>query len=158
MFGLVRSLGSKKSSAPIHWIPPKVLSLSRAPHLEMLDIDVAGSHNQVFDGAPFDGDLKFLRELRLDGVTTHSPRRNLTNLKTFDPASRPLGHCITQLLDFFHSVPFLRMVRLVDSFLELSNAPPNRTLPLRHLKVPELVIYLPPFILLNIPAFLPGHR
>lgn len=52
-----------------------------APLLEELDIDVDSEGHQVLDGALFNGDIPTLRKLRLSGVNTHLPWRNLVNLQ-----------------------------------------------------------------------------
>ena len=105
---------------------------SRAPILGKLDIC-------IFDDTPveitvFDGDLSPLRKLRLEGVLTNLPWRNLTNLTTFD-FCRVSGDDIStiQLLDFFEHAPLLREIKLTNSLPNSSNAA-ERVVSLPHLR------------------------
>ena len=100
------------------------------PLLEKLDINIA-SGNPVLDGTLFNGDLSSLRELRLQGITTNLPWKNLANLQVVDLRYRVgEGYGVTQLLDFFESAPLLHTVTLQYSMLDTSDAPPERIVPL----------------------------
>lgn len=97
-----------------------------APLLEELDINVDSDDDQVLDGSLFDGDFSSLHQLRLCGVTTHLPWRNLVNLQVVKIEScRPVCK-ITQLLDFFESAPILHTIELEGSIPTSSDALPER--------------------------------
>ena len=102
------------------------------PLLERLDICPHAYKYRELDGALFNGDLSSLRELRLSGVTTRFPWKNLANLKDFDlKYSRHID--LARLLGFFESAPRLSNVKLHGLNPNSSNTPPRRIVPLRHL-------------------------
>ena len=106
-----------------------------APLLEDLQISLHHSHPLILDPGLFGDDLSTLRELCLREVITQLPWENMANLRVFDLRC-PLG-CevtVTQLLDFFESAPLLRTIDIEDSIPESSDAPPERTVSLCHLK------------------------
>lgn len=105
-----------------------------APLLQRLDIKIATNRRPDLDGALFCGDISSLRELRLQGVVTHLPWKNLANLQVVElkPYSHRYG--MTQLLDFFESAPLLHTVSLWCTMPGSSDAPPKRRVPLCHLK------------------------
>ena len=105
------------------------------PLLEKLHIDIAAVRDSVLDAALFNGDLSSLRELRLIGVITNLPWKNLANLRVFDIGSYSPRYGVTQLLNFFESAPLLHTIRLEVSTQRSSDAPPQRIVPLSHLKV-----------------------
>ena len=105
----------------------------RTPLLEKLDIHSLG--NLALDGALFNGDLSSLRELRLRGIITYFPWKNLANLQVVNVQFCFQQHVITRLLDFFESAPLLHTVFLWYSMLNSSEAPPKRIVHLRNLKV-----------------------
>lgn len=106
----------------------------RMPLLEKLDIYIYPANGTVLDDTLFGGDLSSLYHLRLHGITTDFPWKNLPNLRTVDLRSLQHRYGTTQLLDFFESAPLLHTVRLVYWKPDLSDPPPERIVPLRHLK------------------------
>ena len=120
------------------------------PLLEQLDINIADEHDPVLDGTLFNGDLSSLRELRLHGVITSLPWKNLANLQLVDlEYSFEEGRGVTRLLDFFESAPFLNTVTLRYPMLDSSDAPPKRIVPLLRLKTFTIEAAPPHSILLN---------
>ena len=113
---------------------PDVLGHFRcdAPLLETLHIKITFEHDPVLDDALFNGKLSSLRELSLEGVITHLPWKNLTNLQVFELGSAQ-RHGTTQILDFLESAPLLRTVLLNYPTPGSSDAPPERIVPLHHL-------------------------
>ena len=111
-------------------------SCCHAPLLEELDIDIIFPNAQILDATLFNGDLSSLRILSLVGVTTHLPWTNMANLRVFK-LSCPLGHeiTVTRFLDLFESAPLLHTINIEDSIPESSDAPPKRTVSLRHLGI-----------------------
>ena len=116
---------------------PSVLGHFRCytPLLEELSIRTYASNRPVLDGALFNGDLSSLRELRLTRVTTRLQWQNLANLRVVNLESCFQGRGINRLLDFFESAPLLHTVDLGDQIRGPSDAPPERMVALRHLKV-----------------------
>ena len=84
----------------------------------------------------FGGNLTSLRELRLCGVLTDLPWRNMTNLTTFD-LRRVLGYQIsaTQILNFLEHSPLLREIKLMNSLPYSYDVPAKRIVSLHHLKL-----------------------
>lgn len=105
-----------------------------APLLEELDIFDVDSQGLVFSNKFFNGDLSSLRKLSLGGVITHLPWKNLTNLKYLSISSSTPAYNMTQLLDLFEHTPQIHTVVLGNSIPSSSGAPPERIIPLRHLK------------------------
>jgi hypothetical protein len=130
---------------------PSVLEHLRChtPLLEKLDIRVSTQSNPAFDGALFGGDLSSLHELRLERVTTDFPWNNLANLRVVSLESGSHKYGTTQILDFFESAPLLCAVSLQYQMPDLSDAPPERIVPLRHLKVFAFIANPPQSILLH---------
>ena len=132
--------------------PLLVKYLSRhLPLLEKLTITVA-----AFDEFPplpdglFDGDLSSLKELRLAGVVTSLPWKNMSKLTTFRLCHIPVDKILlTRLLDFFESAPHIRRIYLRQSIPGSSNAPAERVVSLPHLEDLEIIAQPPHSILLN---------
>ena len=116
---------------------PSVLRHFRchAPLLEKFDMYISRITQPILDGALFDGDFSSLRELRLRRVITDFPWKNLANLQVVEIRSYSHAYGMVQLLNFFESAPLLHTVTLEYSRLDTSDAPPERMVPLRHLKV-----------------------
>ena len=105
-------------------------------HLEKLEISVSGLHLTAAGSTFFDRNLSSLRELRLSGVLTDLPWRNLTNLTTFDFRRVPGNKVpMTQLLNFFEHTPLLREIKLMNSLPDSSDAATGRVVSLPHLKL-----------------------
>lgn len=130
---------------------PSVLQNLRChtPLLEKLDIEISPMTWPPLDDALFNGNLPSLRELRLYGVNPHIPWKNLANLAvvTLDIGTKECG--TTQMLDFFESAPLLHTVRLRYTAPDSSDAPPERMVPLRHLKTFAIETLSPPPTLLH---------
>ena len=107
------------------------------PLLERLDIEICAMdlHHPVLDAALFNGDLSSLRELRLRRVITRLPWTNMANLRIFDLKSSARICETTNLLEFFKSAPLLHTVLLTCRISDSPDPPPERIVPLRHLKV-----------------------
>ena len=107
-----------------------------APLLEELHIELSpltvSLDDPVLDSALFRADLASLRELHLKGVATYLPWKNLVNLWVFELTT--FFFHTTQILDFFESAPLLHTIRLEYSEPDPPDAPPERIVPLRHLK------------------------
>ena len=109
---------------------------SHTPLLEKLCIDLGSTaHLPRLDNALFDGDLSSLSQLRLSGVITDFPWKNLANLRVVNLRIFFPPLTMTQLLDFFECAPSLHTVKLTSSVIRSSNAPPRRMVPLRRLEV-----------------------
>ena len=105
-----------------------------APLLEHLEITSFSRHAHILDIALSGGDLSSLRELRLGGVVTHLPWRNMANLKVFNLSCHPGQEIpVTRILDFLESAPLLHTLDIANSIPESSDAPSERTVALRHL-------------------------
>ena len=104
----------------------------QTPLLEKLDIIVIGE--AALDGTLFNEDLSSLRELRLHGVTTDLPWKNLANLQAVNLNFRLHRYETTQILDFLESAPLLHTVSLAYLMPESSDAPHERIIRLSHLK------------------------
>ena len=107
---------------------------SPAPLLEKLDIRVLSLESAAVKGTIFGGNLSSLRELRLWGVLTNLPWKNMSNLTILDfHGGSGDNISATQLLDFFEHAPLLRDIRLVDTLPDSSNVPAERAVSLLHL-------------------------
>ena len=122
----------------------------RAPLLEVLDISLTCPHPPVLNRTLFNGDLSSLRKLTLGGVITRLPWRNMANLTVFNLKScHPGRDFITRLLNFFACAPLLHTIILEDSIPKSSNAPPERIVPLPHLRMLAIIAQPAHSILLN---------
>jgi hypothetical protein len=112
---------------------PRILTHFRchSPLLENLDLSSDGGLE--IDGALFNGDLSLLRKLRLNQIIIRAPWKTMKNLRVFELRGSSYG--ITQILDFLESAPFLHTISLELPELPSSDAPIERIVPLRHLKV-----------------------
>jgi hypothetical protein len=130
---------------------PSVLTHFRCPTplLEKLDVKITYDVGSCLDDALFNGDLPLLRELRLHGVYTHFPWKNLANLQVIDLKFHLGRYRITQILDFLESAPLLHTVSLQYPMPDSSDAPPERIVPLPHLKTFAIIANSPPSILLH---------
>ena len=117
------------------------------PLLETLDINFA--RDLALDDALFGGDLSSLRELRLRGAITQFPWKNMGNLRVANLRFCSPRYTVTQLLDFFESAPFLHTVELEGLTRGSSDAPPERVVPLCHLKALTINAVPPHSILLR---------
>jgi len=120
---------------------------SPAPLLENLFIDVIDLDLTAVESTIFGGNLSLLRELRLWGVLTTLPWKNMSNLTTLD--LRWGSYDNTQLLNFFEHTPLLRKIALANMFPDPSNAPAKRVVSLPHLTSLEITDKLAHSILLN---------
>ena len=108
-----------------------------APSLEKLKIHIGDPCS--IEPTIFDGNLSTLRELRLSGVITSLPWKNLANLTKFDFQDVPSDKIsTTQLPDSFERAPLLRKIRLYHTLPTTSNAPPGRVVSLPHLEDLEI--------------------
>ena len=111
----------------------------RAPLLEKLRIRFTCTNPPTIQAAIFDGDLSSLRELRLSGVLSNLPWKNLSNLTTFDFRQVPSDKIsVTRLLDLFERAPVLRIIKLAYAFPKTCNAPHERMVSLPHLKLLDI--------------------
>ena len=107
---------------------------SPAPLLEKLKIHFTANPHAI-NAAILDGNHSSLRELRLSGVLTDLPWKNLANLTTFDFRHVPSNKIsVTQLLDFFEYTPLLSKIKLWDALPTTSDIPLVRVVSLPHLK------------------------
>ena len=138
------------SGGPSKVFPVLVKHFSRpVPLLNTLNITLTYYQGPIPPNKFFDGDLSSLRELSLTGVTMPLPWRNLSNLTTFNFCHVPKDQILlTQLLDFFKSVPRLRHIRFHNSIPSVSNAL-DRVVSLPRLKDLSLVAQPPHSILLD---------
>ena len=120
-----------------------------APLLEELNIELVDPRESSFDYELFNGDLSSLRKLSLGGIITSLPWKNLANLQVFALGSSTPGYDVNQLLDFFESAPLLHTIKLRTSIPSSSNAPPERVVPLNHLKTLYISADPPHAALLN---------
>lgn len=101
------------------------------PSLEELVVDFSCKPAPTLDTILLNGDLSSLRTLKLGGVVTHLPWKNLSNLTTFKlRCSHGNTITVTKLLNFLESAPLLRDVTLRDSIPTSSNASPSRVVSL----------------------------
>ena len=106
----------------------------RAPLLEELNIKLCGHRVPILSDTFLDGNLPSLRDLRLTGVVTRLPWKNLSNLTTFYLCDIPEDQVsIAQLLDFFENAP-LHTIKLKHSIPNSSDASPGRIVSLSSLK------------------------
>ena len=118
-----------------------------APLLEKLDI--TGYDGLSFTDQLFNRDLSSLWELRLEEVDTRFLWKNMANLRVFDLTSYSPSYGTTQILDFLESAPLLHTVSLRYSIPEKPDAPPQRMVLLRHLKVFHISAKLSPSTILH---------
>ena len=105
------------------------------PFLTELTIEIIYNPVPVLTSTLFNGDLSALRLLRLAGVVTHLPWRNMSKLTTFVLSRVPEDKIsITQLLDFFEGARNLRDITLRHSVPTSSGARPGRVVSLPRLK------------------------
>ena len=123
----------------------------RAPLLEKLVIHVCEIYAVVVDDTLFGGDFSSLRKLVLCGVTISFPWKNLGNLQVadLDLSEARKTYRTTEILNFFEAAPLLRKVWLSCSMLDPSDAPPDRIVPLCHLKVSTINVQPLPSIILT---------
>jgi hypothetical protein len=120
------------------------------PLLEKLDISIPYLGGLDLDATLFNGDFSSLHELYLSAIINDLPQwKNLTNLRTVRLTLFPKRHGITQILDFLESAPLLHTVALRLHMQGSSDAPPERIVPLRHLKSFTILAHPPPPILLH---------
>ena len=133
---IIPHIGRLKSLTADTEALPTVLQHFRrhTPLLEKLDIYISQVGGSVVDGALFNGDLSSLRELRLCNISTDFPWKNLANLRVVDFKPFSDGCGTTQFLDLFESAPLLHTVILQYWHSDSSDVPPERIVPLRHLK------------------------
>ena len=104
------------------------------PLLRNLDIDLVLATFPVLNCTLFNGDLSSLCKLRLSGVDPHLPWKNMSKLTSFALQRVPGNKIsVTQLLDLFENATFLSEIKL-GSAPNSSDAPPERVVPLPHLK------------------------
>lgn len=120
-----------------------------APLLEKLEISNDHPEDSATDEKLVDVDLSSLRTLILSEATTCFPWRNLANLKVVILTFCPPDFGITRLLDFFESTPLLHTVEFCRSIPILSDAPPERMVPLRRLTKLRIYDGPPHSVLLN---------
>ena len=139
------------SGSPTEALPFLVKHFSRpVPLLNTLNITLTHHQAPIPPSKLFDGDLSSLRKLSLTGVTMPLPWRGLSNLTTFSLCHVPVDMIfLTQLLDFFGSVPRLRHIQLHNSIPNFSNARPARVVSLPRLKTISVIAQPPHSILLN---------
>ena len=132
---------------------PDILTHFRcqAPLLEELNIALYRDRNPILDNMLFGGVPPPLRMLTLEGdiTITHLPWNNMANLQVLTLRSLSSGYDVTRLLDFFESAPLLHTVVLRGSIPDSSDAPPQRIVPLPHLKTLTIHGSSLHFILLN---------
>ena len=148
---VIPHIGRLKSLTINAEVLPSILEhfYCHTPLLERLDIDISFLCDPILNGALFAGQLSSLRELCLHRVVTHLPWKNLENLRVVDLKSYLHRYKTTELLDFFESAPLLHTVKLENSIQDPSDAPPERIVPLRHLKFFTMYTESPHSILLN---------
>ena len=134
---------------------PSVLRHLRChtPLLEKLDIHIAAQRDTVLDASLFNDSLSSLRELRLHGVTTHFPWKNLANLQVAELKFLEI-HGTTQILNFLESAPLLHTVVLQYPMPHPPDSPLERMIPLRYLNYFSIATSSPSSILrhLHIPV------
>lgn len=132
---------------------PSVLGHFRldTPLLERFSIQIPGEFqpNPLLDSSLFNADISSLRELRLEGVTTHFPWTNLANLQVVSLGSDFYSYGMTRILDFLESAPLLHTLSLRYQLPHSSDASPNRVVSLPHLKALTIDADLPHSVLLR---------
>ena len=110
------------------------------PLLEKLDIKLSNPFDtRDLDATIPNWDISSLRELHLNRVATNLPWKNLVNLRILTLISHRRSYETTQILDFLESTPLLHTVFLRYPFQNPSDAPPERTVRLRHIKALTIV-------------------
>jgi len=139
------------SGNPTEVLPALDKHLSRpVPLLNTLNITLVSHQAPILPSRLFDEDLSSLRELSLTGVTMPLPWRDLSSLTTFYLCHISKHEILlTQLLDFFESVPRLRHIHLYNSIPSSSDAPTERVVSLPRLKDLGIIAQTPHSILLN---------
>ena len=123
---------------------------SSAPFLKDLQIDFVCDPAPVLDDTLFNGGLSSLRTLKLGGVVTNLPWRNLWNLTTFELWCPPGNKVtITKLLGFLEGAPCLEDITLHHSIPSSSDASSSRVVHLPRLKKFAIVADPVHAILLN---------
>ena len=147
----LKALTLSGSSHSILVLTRHIASLvSPAPLLEKLEICVRAHPSAAIQNTLFEGDLRSLRELRLVGVITDMPWRNLSNLQTFHlrlMSARVTS--VTRLLDFFEHAPLLREIKLMDCLPGSSDAPAVRVVSLPRLRLLGIAFESAHSVLLN---------
>ena len=147
--GRLRTLSVSGKPAKVLPVLAKHFSC-RVPLLDTLRISLVCGQASIPSNRLFNGDLSSLRELSLTGVTMPLPWDGLSNLTTFSLRQVPGDKILlTQLLDFFESVPHLRHILLHNSIPNTSDAPSRCVVPLPHLKELSIVAQSAHSILLN---------
>ena len=138
------------SGNPREVLPVLVKHFSRrVPLLNVLNINLVYPAS-IPPSSLFDGDLSSLRELSLTRVIMPLPWSDLSSLTTFNFCHVPKDVILlSQLLDFFESVPRLRHIRLHNSIPNSSDAPTERVVFLPRLKDLSIIAQPPHSILLN---------
>ena len=130
----LRSLTLSGSSDNVVEIINTHLDNFPAPFLEKLKIRFSADPH-IINAAILDRNRSSLRELRLSGVLTSLPWKNLANLTTFDFRQVPSSKIsVTQLLDFFVYTPLLSKIQLWNALPTTSDAPLGRVVSLPRLK------------------------
>ena len=120
------------------------------PLLREFTIDLTCEPAPVLKNTLFNRDLSSLRTLRLTGVVTYLPWKDLSKLTTFELGYVPEGKTtITRLLNFLVNAPHLTDVTFRNSIPTSSNAPPGRVVSLSHLKSLTILARPTHSILLN---------
>lgn len=120
------------------------------PFLEELIMDFACDPAPSLNVGLFNGNFSSLRTLKLAGVVTNLPWRNLRNLTTFEfRCPQPTSITAPKLLDFLKSAPYLKDVTLQHSIPASSKRLSSRTVHLYHLKNLTIVAGPGHAILLN---------
>ena len=105
------------------------------PLLTELAIGLTCDPPPVLDGALFNGNLSSLHTLRLTGVITCLPWKDLRNLTTFELHCNPeSGITMTRLLNFLETASHLRNITLRHLISTSLDVPSGRMVSLPHLK------------------------
>lgn len=144
-FALVTShIPRLKSLSLLGYIPKSFIENfhCRTPLLEKLDIHEFSE--RALDCTLFGEELpSSLRELYLAGSIIGFPWKHLANLRVVDLSSHSPQYTVIQLLDFFKSAPCLHTVIIRLSIKNSSDVPPDRIVPLPHLKIFTIDTRLP---------------
>ena len=120
------------------------------PLLSTLKINLRHDSTPTLPDTLFGGDLSSLRALGLTGALMPLSWRGLENLTAFNLSYIPRGKILlTHLLDFFESASRLQRIFLRHSIPNSSDAPPERLVPLPHLKMLKITARPAHSILLN---------